>query len=56
MSKSEFSCPYCKTKEERIKELTRLLILIINWYDNKTGITLEKLIERARELTEDAEI
>ena len=51
-----FSCPDCKKKEERIKELTRLRILIINSYDNKTGITLEKLIERARELTENVEI
>lgn len=51
-----FSCPECKPKDEKIKELTRLLILIINSWDNCTKKTLEKLIEKAREMTEDAEV
>jgi hypothetical protein len=51
-----FACPFCKEKADRIKELNKLLILIVNSYDNKTGKMLEKLIERARELTENAEV
>ena len=56
VEKSEFSCPYCRPKDEKIKELNKLLLLIINSWDNKTSRTLEKLIEKAREITEDAEV
>lgn len=54
--KSEFSCPDCKSKDERIKELTRVLILIINSWDNCSKRALESLIEKARELTEYEEV
>jgi hypothetical protein len=51
-----FSCLECKPKEEKIKELNKLLILIENAWDNKSHKVLESLIERERELTKDAEV
>ena len=52
----KFTCPFCNEKTEKIKKLVRILIRIENAFDNCQPHLMEKLVEQAKELTEDEDV